>query len=621
MCGIAGVINLSGHAERPEAVTAMIAALGHRGPDGSRIFTDGPVGLGHARLRIIDLSEQADQPLFNDDRSLAVVFNGEVYNFTALRAELEAEGVSFRTRSDTEVVLRLYEREGTSSFARLDGMFALAIWDARARRLVLARDRAGKKPLFVYRDGRRIAWASEVKALGAHPEITLEPDDHVLPFYLAYGYVPAPRSFYRRVTKPLPGTFSVLTLDGQATDQVFWKPLWDACSDVTAVEAEEAVRRLLTEAVAKRLVGDVPVGAFLSGGVDSTLVVGLMSRMARAPVKTFSVGFEGEPAYDETQYARLAARAFDTEHTEIRVPPPSPELVEKLVHFHDGPFGDSSAIPTYLVSRLASQQVKVILNGDGGDELFAGYIRFWAAATSERVPAWLARAGSLCADLLPAPASPRHPLRRLKRWAEAAALPLAERYLRWIGYFPTEIPAIFQRPDEVADRRAVLDHLAEPLQASPDASALARLLYVNFMTYLPEDLLVKMDRCSMAHGLEARSPLLDTALTEFAARLPDRFKLRGVKTKVLLRRAFRDLIPGPILSRPKMGFGIPLGPWLREPLRGYLLDQIGGSRSRIFELLKRERVEPYLRAHLAGERDFGHQLFALLTLEIWMRTR
>jgi asparagine synthase (glutamine-hydrolysing) len=619
MCGIVGVINLTGEPERPESIAAMTARLIHRGPDGSRSYSHGPVALGHARLRIIDLSEQADQPLFNSDRSLAIVFNGEIYNFPQLRAELEAEGYLFRTRSDTEVILALYERQGTSCFARLDGMFALAIWDTRARQLVLARDRAGKKPLFLYRDGKRVAWASEVKALAAHPEITLEPDEYVLPFYLAYGYVPAPRSFHRRVSKLLPGRFAVVSLDGRAREEAFWSPVWDASHDLTPVEAQQSLRQLLSEAVRKRLVGDVPVGAFLSGGVDSTVVVGLMSRLSRGPIQTFSVGFEEEPTYDETDYARLAARAFGTHHREIRIPPPSPELVEKLVHFHDGPFGDSSAIPTYLVSRLAREQVKVVLNGDGGDEIFAGYLRFWAAATSERIPAWLARAGSACAELLPYPPSPRHPVRRLRRWAEAARLPLPERYLRWVGYLPAELPAIFQRPAEVADREAVLDHLAAPLDLG-GASALKRVLHLNFRTYLPEDLLVKMDRCSMAHGLEARSPLLDTALTEFAARLPDRFQLRGFKTKVLLRKAFRDLIPGPILRRPKMGFGIPLGPWLRGPLRGYLLDQVGGSRSRIFDFLKPERVEPYLKAHLAGERDFGHQLFALLTLEIWMRS-
>ena len=405
MCGIAGTLELGRDRPDRHALGRMVQAIAHRGPDGSRVDVEGRVGLGHARLRVIDLSEAADQPMWNEGRTVGVVYNGEIYNFRKLRQELESAGFGFRTQSDTEVILRLYERLGNDAIVKLDGMFALGIWDRVNERLVLARDRAGKKPLFYWHDSRRFAFGSEIKALHAHPQISREPDLDSLPHFLTYGYFPGPATGYRGVQKLPPATILSVNLKGQTEQRRYWTLPFQTNGIRRKEEAVERLDDLMGKAVTKRLVGDVPIGAFLSGGLDSTLVVGLMSRELSQPVRTFSIGFEGEPAYDETEYAELAARTFGTDHTTFRVAPPDEALLERLVHFHDGPFGDSSAIPTYLVSQLAREHVTVVLNGDGGDEVFAGYQRFAAAVATERVPYWLRTCVQPLSQLLPEPKS------------------------------------------------------------------------------------------------------------------------------------------------------------------------------------------------------------------------
>ncbi len=567
-------------------------------------------------MRVIDLSERADQPLWNERRDLAIVFNGEVYNFRDLRRQLVRSGVRFRTSSDTEVVLELYAREGESAIQRLDGMFAFAIWDARKKRLVLARDRSGKKPLFFYDDGRRFVFASEIKAIHRHPGVSRSPNLSALPFYLTYGYFPAPLTAYENVSALAPATWMVVDLGSEKKRTYrYWAPpsVVDGVRELP--EAVELVAPLVRDAVRKRLVSDVPLGAFLSGGLDSTVVVGLMSEASSRPVKTFSIGFEGAPEYDEAVYAEEAARRFGCEHTTFRVAAPEPELISTLVHHHDGPFGDSSAIPTYLVSRLARSEVTVVLNGDGGDELFCGYSRLAAAALSERIPAPLRRFAALGGRLLPAARSHQGRLRRVRQFLETSACPLRERIQSWSSFFrPDEIARLMLDPAKVDPSR----HFEEVLGEVRGASPLGQLLYLNFRTYLPEDLLVKMDRMTMAHGLEARSPLLDTALTELAGSLPDSFKLRRLTTKVVLREAFRDLVPETILKRGKMGFGVPLGAWFRGPLRPLIETHLLSARSPLFEVLRREEVTPYVEEHMEGRRDFGQKLFTLVTLSSWL---
>jgi asparagine synthase (glutamine-hydrolysing) len=618
MCGFVGALDFGGASTDRETLQSMTSALSHRGPDGEGIEISGEMGLGHRRLRIIDLSSRADQPMWNRSRDLAIVFNGEIYNFRELRRELVDSGAHLRTWSDTEVVLELFAREGEAAVRRLDGMFAFAIWDTRCHRLFLARDRSGKKPLFFYEDGRRFLFASEIKAIQRHPAVSREPNLDALPYYLTYGYFPQPLTAYTNVRALAPATWMMVEASsGKRASERYWSARFEVNGIRRLPEAVERLSPLLRDAVRKRLVSDVPLGAFLSGGLDSTVVVGLMSEAMSRPLSTFSIGFEGAPEYDELQYAEEAARRFDCDHTSFRVKAPEPELLETLVQHHDGPFGDSSAIPTYLVSRMARPKVTVVLNGDGGDELFCGYSRLAAAAISERIPEPLRRVAAFGGRLLPGPRSHAGTLRRVRQFLLTSAQPFRERIQTWCSFFrPEEVQKLMRRPSTTNPG----EHFEEVLKEIEGASPLARLLYLNYRTYLPEDLLVKMDRMTMAHGLEARSPLLDTALTEFAGSLPDSLKLRGLTTKVVLREAFRHMVPASILGRRKMGFGVPLGAWLRSQMRPVVEEQLLSRDSPLFEHLHRDPVERLVREHLEGNLDHGQKLFCLVTFSLWLQS-
>ena len=616
MCGLAGVLSRGAPPERA-LLAAMTRVLAHRGPDGEGLHTDGPAGLGHRRLSIIDLSDAAREPMTNEDGSLWLVFNGEVYNFRELRRDLEPRH-RFCSQGDGEVILHLYEERGVEAVRALDGMFAFALWDARARRLLIARDRAGKKPLFYHDGPRTFAFASEVKALLAHPDVPRERDPAALPLYLTYGYVPTPDTFYRGVRALPPAHYLVATESGLEGPTPYWSVRFADGPPVDEREAEERFRRLLEDAVARRLVADVPLGAFLSGGLDSSSVVAFMARAAGGRVRTFTIGFAGDRRYDETAHARTVARHFGTDHTEFVVEPRALELIDRLVWHHDGPFGDSSAVPTYLLAELTRSRVTVALNGDGGDEVFAGYLRLYGGALSERLPRWGFAAAARLLALLPEPGDRTHPLRYAKRFAEAGRLPLAERYLRWNAYFASGLGELL-RPELLpfAARPRLLASFEEGLAG--DGSVLARLLRLNFTTYLLDDLLVKMDRMSMAHGLEARSPFLDTALVEFGASLPDRLRMRWGRGKLLLRGAMRGLLPESILARGKMGFGAPLGAWFRHDLGGLVKERLLDERSPLYEHLLPRPVAELVSGHLKGTADLSPQIWALLTLESWLR--
>lgn len=604
----------------------MASALRHRGPDSLSEWRapSGACVLGHARLEVID-PETGDQPMANEDGTVQVVFNGEIYNFRALRAELEAAGHRFRSRSDTEVLVHGYEEWGEAVVERLDGMFAFGVWDEGRRRLLLARDRAGKKPLFWTSAGGRFAFASEIKGLTALPWIPDDVDARAFPLYLSYGYVPAPGTFYQGVRALPPATRMVVEAgQGRVPEpERYWRPEWRSPSvrELPRKRAVETVRELLDAAVARRLEADVPLGAFLSGGIDSTLVVGLMRRHAEGSLRTFSLGFADDATYDETRFARLAAERFGTDHTEFRVQADEVELLDELVAAHDQPFGDSSAIPTWIVSRLTREHVTVALTGDGGDEMFAGYPRFLGMVMAQRTPGWVAAVGDWLGRRLPHHPDFRHPTRRFSRFFRAAALPPAERMLRWVGYLPDRVNELL-RPEvrDAVGPDALTASLREPWEAT-GASPLARTLALNFHTYLPEDLLVKADRCSMAHGLELRSPFLDTALMEFAAGLPDAYRIRRGTLKWLLKEAFPDLLPDEIRDRPKMGFGVPLPVWFRTHWKGFFEARLFGAGARSWAWLRREPVEALWREHQSGTRDHGHGLWALLTLETWLRSR
>jgi asparagine synthase (glutamine-hydrolysing) len=624
MCGICGFIARKDRA-LAEAAAAMAAVLVHRGPDASGGHVDASIALSHRRLSIIDLSHAADEPLTNEDGSLWLVFNGEVYNFRELRRGLEARH-AFRSEGDGEVIVHLYEERGDEAVAALDGMFAFALWDARRQRLLLARDRSGKKPLF-YHDGPEVfAFASEVKALLKHPAVPHERDETALPLYLTYGYVPTPGTLYRGILSLPPGHRLVATKTGVDGPTPYWRPLFRDGFVGDTREAEEQFRVLLRDAVRRRLIADVPLGAFLSGGLDSSSVVAMMAETASGCVRTFTIGFAGGREYDEREHARVVAEQFRTDHTEFVVEPKALDLVDRLVWHHDGPFGDSSAIPTYLLCELTRRHVTVALNGDGGDEVFGGYLRFYGGALSEAVPRSLFGVGARLMQLLPEPRDRKHPLRFAKRFAEAGSLPLVERYLRWNGYFADGLDELL-RPElhDAAARAHVLASYTGPLdrarQVAPGerASTLSRLLQLNFETYLLDDLNVKMDRMSMAHALETRSPFLDTALVEFGASLPDRLRMRLGKGKVLLRRAMKDVLPASILSRGKMGFGAPLAAWFRGELAGLVRERLLDSASPIYEYLRPEPVAALVRRHGDAAADLSPQIWALLTLESWLR--
>jgi asparagine synthase (glutamine-hydrolysing) len=621
MCGIFGAVFLADG--EVAHVEPALATLFHRGPDGDGVFRDSGVVLGFRRLAILDLTPAGGQPMVSADGSVAVVFNGEIYNHHELRNELAALGHRFRSRSDTEVIVEGYGAWGDGVFGRLDGMFAIGIWDARHRRLLLCRDRAGKKPLFYSHgtDGAHsIRFASEAKAILASGHAA-EIDLAALSYVLSFGYTPPPGTMYRGISQLPPAT--VMSCESGKAPQ--WRRYWRAPFaaaplEVTVPQATAEIRRLFDAAVRRRIEADVPLGAFLSGGLDSTIVVGTMARLLGPGVRTFSIGFAGDPRYDETSFARLAARTFATRHVEFTLEPSSFALAERLVALHDGPFGDSSAIPSTVISMLAREHVTVALTGDGGDELFSGYLRFLAADAAEKVPRWLLRAGELLVERLPYANGERSAVARVRRFLAAARMPLADRLTRWSSLFAFELDQLLLpeiRAQAAAD--APLGWMRAIVAESRGATTLARILDHNFSTYLPCDLLVKADRTSMAHGLELRSPFLDTALVEYVSRLPDSFKRRGMTTKWILRRAFRDLLPPRIAGRGKMGFGIPLGTWFRGDLKEYLYDHLSAT-ALLYSLVDRRFVERLLDDHLEMRADHGHRLWLLLTLELWLRS-
>jgi len=629
MCGICGVMHFDGKAVSPDLLRGMMASLRHRGPDGEGMYrnvVDGSiaapaVGLGHRRLAIIDLSSNAAQPMTNEDESIWIVFNGEIYNFRELRGRLQAQGHPFRSHSDTEVVLHLYEELGEKCVEELDGMFAFALWDARRQRLFLARDRAGKKPLYYAAPPGTFVFGSEAKAVLRHPAVSGEVALDALPHYFTFGYPPPGRTFFQGVQQLAPAHVMTVETDGRIETRRYWDLDFAFASGGTPSLASAAarVKTLVTEAVEKRLVSDVPLGAFLSGGVDSSIVVGVMSRLMDRPVKTFSLGFAGDSKFDETHYARLVASHFGTDHTEFIVEPKAIDLIESLVWHQDGPFADSSAIPTSIVSRLTRQHVAVALNGDGGDELFAGYLRMQACVAAERLPAGFCRVAALACSAFPEPRQYRHWLRRLQRFFSAAADPLLTRLQRWISVFDEDLPRLLRPEIFEGIPMTGIGYPIEMLSKTASWSPLSKVLYVNFMTYLPNDLLVKMDRCTMAYGLEGRSPFLDHRLAEYVAGLPDQCKLRWGQKKYILKAAFADLLPPEILRRGKMGFGVPLGAWFRSDLRDYVGDLLLSSDALARNYLSTSYVAHLVREHVEGKRDHANRLWTLMAFEIWLR--
>jgi asparagine synthase (glutamine-hydrolysing) len=633
MCGIAGAAWTDpSRALSDAALAAMTGALVHRGPDDDGTYRDGHAALGFRRLSIVDL-EGGHQPLANESGTVWTVFNGEVYNFPALRRRLEAKGHTLRSSGDTEVLVHLYEDEGPDFVKLLRGMFALAIWDAPRRTLVLARDRLGQKPLVYHVDGSRIIFASELKALLALPDVPRNLNPLALDQYLAYGYVPHPITILDGVHK-LPPAHVAIWRDGRLTLDRYWEPDWELERDGDPQEDVDRLRELLSEAVREQMVADVPLGAFLSGGVDSTIIVGLMQRASDRPVQTFSIGFN-DPAFDESHYAEMAAKHLGTEHHSFVVEPEAWATLPGLAHHFDEPFADSSALPTWHVARETRRHVTVALTGDAGDELFAGYDRYRAvamAAALDRLPDG-ARSflGGPLARAIPASVKAKTRLRRVRRMLEGIGEPADSRYLKWVGLFDESSRGALYSDDYLAalDQCAARDPaggdprsvLARAFAAAPKRDPVTRAMVADILTYLPCDLLVKVDIASMAHSLECRGPFLDHRVVELALAMPLRRKLRlrGGRSKVVLKRAFADLIPPAIATRPKMGFGVPIDRWfrgeLKDELRAVLLDPVALGRG----WFRPDEVTRLIDEHVDSRRDHAYQLWALLMLELWAR--
>jgi asparagine synthase (glutamine-hydrolysing) len=632
MCGICGVVNLHGQPVDMAVGQRMMDLLWHRGPDDSGSLvrqapasqTSPSIFLGHCRLKIIDLSDAARQPLANEDGTIWVIFNGEIYNFLELRHELEQCGHVFRSRSDTETIVHAYEAFGDDFLTHLDGMFAFALWDGRRQRLILARDRSGKKPLFYTFDGIRMAFASEIKALLACPWVAPRLAVENLPEWLTFGYVPTPRTLFHGIFQVPPASYVVVDRTGLAGPFRYWDLTYGGYSSHVSLPSTQAagrLRELLTQAVSRRLISDVPLGALLSGGLDSSIIVGLMSQLLQEPVHTFTIGFGDDLSFDERPYAALAARHFKTDHTAFVVNPDTIALIERLLWHHDQPYGDSSAIPTFLVSKLARQYVTVAMNGDGGDEAFAGYDRFFGALVAARLPKSLTPVGRALSRWLP-DHNGYHPLReRLDRFLEQAHASVQERFIGWVSLFGVPDLRRLLRPEFAAllEDGRLHRSINDGDLAQDDVPLLHRLLRVNFMTYLPDDLHVKMDRMSMANALETRSPMLDTAFMEFVAALPPDLKIRWGKTKYLLKQAFRDMLPPELLRRKKHGFVVPLGHWFRHQLRTYLEDILLTPRARSTQYFRPEAIHALFQEHCAGIKGHEHRLWMLLNFELWLR--
>ena len=613
MCGIFGQVGAPLPAEN---IARVLAVLRHRGPDRQSSRALSGATFAQAHLKVMDLSPESAQPMTSEDGQTWVIFNGTIYNFQELRKLLESAGHKFISKSDTEVIVHGYEQWGDEVVARLDGMFALAIWDQRKQRLLLARDRSGKKPLFYAEHEGSLLFGSSPKSLFA-AGLPLEPSNKGVSTFLAYGFAAPPETFYRGVTQLPPAHYLVREHGAQRLTRYWSFRVLEQPTLHSEAEAITQVRRLLEDAVKKRLVAEVPLGAFLSGGIDSSIIVGLMAKHL-PKVKTFSLGFSGDERYNETAFARLAAQKFNTEHHEFIVEPKALSLLDTLVWHHDGPFGDSSAIPTYLVSQYTKEHVTVALSGDGGDELFAGYVRFWAAQTAEKIPAPLRQLGSKLLPFLPAASSERSLFGKGRRFLEGGSADLPDRLLRWSVLFAEELRTTL-RPEVFAELsyEEILAYHRRFFEQR--GTTLQQLLRHNFESYLPEDLLVKSDRCSMAHALELRAPFLDTALIEFSATLPDHLKLRGRTTKYLLKQAFADLLPPEITTRGKMGFGVPLAAWFRGELRSFLEEKLCPHEARVNQYLLPGVAARLVREHLAQRADHSHRLWALLTLEVWLQ--
>lgn len=624
MCGIVGIHSLDG--QRPidrRLLESMNASLVHRGPDSAGFYLEsGRVGLAMRRLAILDVSG-GDQPIFNEAGTVCVVFNGEIYNFRALRVQLEARGHQFRTHADTEVIVHAYEEFGDDCVSQLRGMFAFALWDATRERLLLARDRVGEKQLFYTEVDGQLLWGSEIKALLRHPAVERRLRPAAVNHFLTFLYVPEPLTMFEGIHELRAGHVLVAERGGVKI-RPYWRLRYAVDADMGIEEATEGLRAKLDESVRMRLVSDVPLGAFLSGGIDSGAVVALMARHSSAAVKTFSVGYaEGGEAFDERAYARELAARYGTEHRELEMRPDLVEITSSLVRAFDQPSADSSAIPTWYLSRFTREHVTVALSGLGGDEVAAGYERHRGAVLAERLR-WIPRSVMRAivqplVDALPDPRSGNQWPQRAKRFVRAARLSFDARYFDMLAQLSDEARRDLLTP-EIAEQIELdepSDHFHAYMREVADADPLNRALYADLKLYLPGNLLTLTDRMSMAHSLEVRVPFLDHELLEYAARIPPAYKLRGMERKHILKRAVADLLPESFLSRRKMGFSPPLTVWFRNELRPFLEDTLSQASIRDAGVFSYAAVRRILDDHYARRANYDNQIWSLVTFMTW----
>ena len=623
MCGIVGVANTNSRRVEREVLEKMNRCIAHRGPDQDGFYVKENIGLAMRRLSIIDVAH-GRQPMHNESETAWIVFNGEIYNFQELKKDLEKAGDKFYTNSDTEVILHLYDRYGADCVRYLRGMFAFAIWDERKKTLFIARDRIGKKPLlYSHQTDGSLIFGSEFRALLADSRVNREVDHEAIHHYLSYACVPAPLTAFQQIRKLEPAHW-LEWKDGEIKTERYWLPDFNRKIKISEPEAEAETLRLLREATKMRLISEVPLGAFLSGGVDSSTIVALMAEESASPVKTFSVGFEEED-FSELKYARLVAEHVGAEHHEFIVKPNALEVLPTLVEHYGEPYADSSAIATYYVARETRKHVTVALNGDGGDESFAGYERYFAMRLAEKynnLPAVLR--GKLIekiVNLVPTSEMKRSRARDLKRFLKAASAPKVERYFQWVSAINRETKQNLYTEDFRREISAF--DSARFLQTwfgrANGMNVVDAAMFTDQMTYLPNDLLVKVDIASMAVSLEARSPFLDHKVIEFAASLPEEIKLRGTETKHLLKKVASRIVPPEVLYRQKMGFGVPLTHWFRNEMKGFLQEILLSEKSLRRGLVKPEVVKNFVEQHTNAQQNFTYQIWTLLMLELWFQ--
>jgi len=604
----------------PEELRRMNEAIFHRGPDEEGFYHHEQIGMAMRRLSIIDLSS-GQQPISNEDGTLWIVYNGEIYNYLELRAELERRGHRFKTKSDTEAIVHAYEEYGVDCPSKLNGMFSFAIWDTRRRSLFLSRDRLGKKPLYYYAGRDRFLFASEMKSILQAQGVPRRISPQALDLYLTYEYVPAPHTILADLKKLPAGHSLLIKADGKTELRRYWD-LHFRENGYHSAELQQGLVELLQDAVKIRLMSEVPLGAFLSGGIDSSCVVALMARAMDQPVKTFSIGFE-EGSYNELHYAREIARHYRTDHKEFILRPNALELTEKLVRHLDEPLGDFSIFPTYLVSKMAREHVTVVLSGDGGDELFAGYDAYRADRiyrAYRRLPAFV-RQGliSPAAKLLPPTEKKKGAFNKIKRFVEGTQYPEDLQHVRWMIFLAAQEKRLLygEALRSVDMQHGAHDFMRHHFQNADSQDEINRQLYVDIKTYLCDDIMVKVDRMSMAASLEARAPFLDYRVVEYAATIPSALKLRGKQTKWILKQAMAGLLPPQIIKRGKEGFSIPIKNWLKQELRPLMLEVLSPARLKRDGFFDAAYVQRLIDEHLRGVENHSHRLWALTVFGIW----